>query len=119
MRHLISLTLLAVVLATAWLLPGLASVSGGTDVCTAFVGGVPLLPVYSGEIQKRGLGMAVDVYDEDGIPHVDMLRRRGAAQLVRGPSRALTRSRSVQRVARAWRTTFVMASCATRKAATR
>ena len=40
----------------------LASASGGTDVCTAFVGGVPLLPVYSGEITCRCLGAAVDSF---------------------------------------------------------
>src|SRR5207249_11262233 len=37
----------------------LASASGGTDLCTAFVGGVPLLPVYSGEITCRLLGAKV------------------------------------------------------------
>lgn len=44
----------------------LASMSGGTDVCTAFVGGCPTLPVYSGEIQCRSLGASVESYDEDG-----------------------------------------------------
>ncbi len=44
----------------------LASISGGTDICSAFVLGNPLLPVYSGEIQGPGLGMAVDVFDEAG-----------------------------------------------------
>lgn len=44
----------------------LASVSGGTDLCTAFVGGVPLLPVYSGEITCRCLGAAVRAYRPDG-----------------------------------------------------
>ncbi|KAJ4483937.1 acetoacetyl-CoA synthetase [Lentinula aciculospora] len=42
------------------------STSGGTDVCCAFVGGVPSLPVYVGEIQHKALGMAVEVFDEDG-----------------------------------------------------
>ena len=46
----------------------LASASGGTDVCTAFVGGVPLLPVYSGEITCRCLGAAVDSFRSDGTP---------------------------------------------------
>jgi acetoacetyl-CoA synthetase len=46
----------------------LASASGGTDVCTAFVGGVPLLPVYSGEITCRCLGAAVDSFRPDGTP---------------------------------------------------
>jgi acetoacetyl-CoA synthetase len=46
----------------------LSSASGGTDVCTAFVGGVPLLPVYSGEITCRALGAAVDSFRPDGTP---------------------------------------------------
>jgi len=44
----------------------LASVSGGTDIVSCFVICCPLLPVYRGEIQCRGLGLAVDVFDEDG-----------------------------------------------------
>ena len=44
----------------------LASVSGGTDLISCFVIGCPLLPVYRGESQCRGLGMAVEVYDENG-----------------------------------------------------
>ncbi len=44
----------------------LASVSGGTDVCGCFVSGVPLLPVYAGEIQCRGLGVQAEAYDTDG-----------------------------------------------------
>ncbi len=44
----------------------LASISGGTDICSCFVLGNPLLPVYSGEIQGPGLGMAIDVFDEAG-----------------------------------------------------
>ncbi len=44
----------------------LFSTSGGTDVCTAFVGGCPLLPVYEGEIQCRVLGCAVEAWDELG-----------------------------------------------------
>ncbi|MFI5274911.1 MAG: acetoacetate--CoA ligase [Ktedonobacterales bacterium] len=49
----------------------LASMSGGTDICTAFVGASPLLPVYAGEIQCRCLGSAVAAYDEHGQPLVD------------------------------------------------
>jgi acetoacetyl-CoA synthetase len=49
----------------------LFSTSGGTDLCTAFVGGVPLLPVYSGELQARALGAAVEAFDEDGKPVTD------------------------------------------------
>ena len=44
----------------------LASVSGGTDIAGCFVLCCPLLPVYRGEIQCRALGMAVDVFDDDG-----------------------------------------------------
>ncbi|HWB68817.1 MAG TPA: acetoacetate--CoA ligase [Solirubrobacterales bacterium] len=44
----------------------LFSTSGGTDLCTAFVGGVSLLPVYRGELQGRALGAAVEAWDEDG-----------------------------------------------------
>ncbi len=44
----------------------LFSTSGGTDVCTAFVGGVPLEPVYRGELQGRSLGCAVEAWDENG-----------------------------------------------------
>jgi acetoacetyl-CoA synthetase len=46
----------------------LFSTSGGTDVCTAFVGGVPTLPVYIGELQGRALGCAVESWDEEGRP---------------------------------------------------
>jgi acetoacetyl-CoA synthetase len=49
----------------------LFSTSGGTDVCTAFVGGVPLLPVYRGELQGRALGAKVEAFDEDGKPVTD------------------------------------------------
>jgi acetoacetyl-CoA synthetase len=44
----------------------LFSTSGGTDVCTAFVGGVPTLPVYRGELQARALGARVESFDEQG-----------------------------------------------------
>ncbi len=44
----------------------LCSMSGGTDVCTAFVGGCPWLPVYRGEIQARCLGVALHAWDEEG-----------------------------------------------------
>jgi acetoacetyl-CoA synthetase len=49
----------------------LFSTSGGTDVCTAFVGGVPLLPVYRGELQGRALGARVEAWDEEGRSVVD------------------------------------------------
>jgi acetoacetyl-CoA synthetase len=46
----------------------LFSTSGGTDLCTAFVGGVPVLPVYVGELQARSLGADVQSWDPDGNP---------------------------------------------------
>jgi len=49
----------------------LASVSGGTDVCAAFVGGCVLLPVHMGELQCRALGAKVDAFDEQGQPLID------------------------------------------------
>ncbi|MGO9319409.1 MAG: acetoacetate--CoA ligase [Solirubrobacteraceae bacterium] len=49
----------------------LFSTSGGTDVCTAFVAGCPLLPVYEGELQCRALGCAVEAWDEQGHSVVD------------------------------------------------
>ncbi|MGI5180911.1 acetoacetate--CoA ligase [Dactylosporangium sp. CA-152071] len=51
----------------------LASASGGTDVCTAFVGGVPLLPVHAGEIACRALGARVEAYAADGTPVIGEL----------------------------------------------
>jgi acetoacetyl-CoA synthetase len=51
----------------------LFSTSGGTDVCTAFVGGVPLLPVYRGELQGRSLGAAVEAFDDQGNSVVDQV----------------------------------------------
>lgn len=46
----------------------LASISGGTDILSCFVLGVPTEPVYAGEIQAAGLGMAVDVWNDAGRP---------------------------------------------------
>ena len=46
----------------------LSSISGGTDIVSCFVLGSPVLPVWRGEIQCKGLGMAVDVWNEDGKP---------------------------------------------------
>ena len=46
----------------------LSSISGGTDIVSCFVLGNPTLPVWPGEIQCKGLGMAVDVFDEAGHP---------------------------------------------------
>jgi acetoacetyl-CoA synthetase len=51
----------------------LQSLSGGTDVCTGFVGGVPLLPVYEGELSCRCLGARVEAYDADGQPVIGQL----------------------------------------------
>jgi acetoacetyl-CoA synthetase len=46
----------------------LSSISGGTDIISCFALGCPTRPVWSGELQCRGLGMKVDVYDENGKP---------------------------------------------------
>jgi acetoacetyl-CoA synthetase len=46
----------------------LFSMSGGTDVATAFIGGVPTLPVYAGELQVRCLGAKVEAWDPEGRP---------------------------------------------------
>ena len=46
----------------------LASISGGTDLCGCFVAGDPTSPVFAGEIQRPALGMAVDVWSDDGDP---------------------------------------------------
>jgi acetoacetyl-CoA synthetase len=51
----------------AWLY----STSGGTDLCTAFVGGVPLLPVRSRELQARSLGAKVEAFNEEAQPVID------------------------------------------------
>jgi acetoacetyl-CoA synthetase len=48
----------------------LASISGGTDIISCFMLGSPVSPVYSGEIQVRGLGMKVEAWDDDGRPVV-------------------------------------------------
>jgi acetoacetyl-CoA synthetase len=48
----------------------LASISGGTDIVSCFALGNPMLPVNRGELQCRGLGLAVEVFDEDGKPVV-------------------------------------------------
>src|SRR5882724_8975812 len=46
----------------------LSSISGGTDIISCFALGCPTRPVWRGELQCRGLGMKVDVYDENGKP---------------------------------------------------
>jgi acetoacetyl-CoA synthetase len=51
----------------------LTSLSGGTDVCTGFVGGAPLLPVYEGEISGRCLGARVEAFDSAGRPVIGAL----------------------------------------------
>jgi acetoacetyl-CoA synthetase len=48
-----------------------ASLSGGTDVCSAFVGGSIVLPVYAGELQCRALGAKVEAFDDSGQPVID------------------------------------------------
>jgi acetoacetyl-CoA synthetase len=49
----------------------ICSVSGGTDLCTAFVGSAPDVPVWLGELSCRTLGAAVESYSEDGRPLTD------------------------------------------------
>lgn len=51
----------------------LASVSGGTDICSCFVGGSPLLPVRAGEIQCRCLGVDLHAYDTDGTAVIGVM----------------------------------------------
>jgi acetoacetyl-CoA synthetase len=51
----------------------LFSTSGGTDLCTAFVGGVPTLPVHLGELQARSLGASVEAWDPEGRPLIDQV----------------------------------------------
>ena len=51
----------------------LVSTSGGTDLCTAFVGGTPTLPVHAGEIQSISLGANVQALDQDGNAVIDRL----------------------------------------------
>lgn len=49
----------------------LATISGGTDIVAAFVGACPILPLYSGEMQCRSLGVAVHAFDEHGKAHIE------------------------------------------------
>ncbi|PKV76903.1 acetoacetate--CoA ligase [Nocardia fluminea] len=49
-----------------------SSIAGGTDVCSAFLGGSPMLPVYAGQFACRSLGAAVESYDSDGQPVHDI-----------------------------------------------
>ncbi len=49
----------------------LSSISGGTDIISCFMLGNPTLPVYSGELQCRGLGMKVETYNENGENVID------------------------------------------------
>ena len=51
----------------------LCSMSGGTDVCSAFVGGCPIKPLYNGEIQCRALGVAMHAYDDHAQPQLDTM----------------------------------------------
>ena len=49
----------------------LSSISGGTDIVSCFVLGDPTLPVYRGEIQRRGFGLDVQVFDDEGKPVIN------------------------------------------------
>ncbi|MBK9606758.1 MAG: acetoacetate--CoA ligase [Betaproteobacteria bacterium] len=55
----------------------LSSMSGGTDIVASFVGGMPILPVYRGEIQCKILGMAVEAFDDNGKPYPPGSGQRG------------------------------------------
>ncbi|GAA0430938.1 acetoacetate--CoA ligase [Lentibacillus halophilus] len=48
----------------------IASASGGTDICTAFILGAPILPVYAGELQCRGLGAKIESFDDNANPQI-------------------------------------------------
>lgn len=48
----------------------IASASGGTDVCTAFILGSPILPVYAGELQCMGLGAKIESFNDQGLPEI-------------------------------------------------
>ena len=61
----------------------LSSISGGTDICSCFVIGNPISPVYRGESQGRGLGLAVQVFNEAGQP----VQGKRASWSVPSPSR--------------------------------
>ncbi|MBV1788214.1 acetoacetate--CoA ligase [Marinobacterium sp. D7] len=52
----------------------LSSISGGTDIISCFALGCPILPVWAGELQCRGLGMAVDIFDDEGC---SLLEQKG------------------------------------------
>jgi acetoacetyl-CoA synthetase len=51
----------------------ISSLSGGTDLCTAIVGGVPAVPVWRGEISARALGASVEAFDDQGRPVIDQV----------------------------------------------
>lgn len=59
-----------------WVVPG----SGGTDICSGFVGGMPGLPVYAGEIPMPHLGVDIHAYDEDGKSMIDQVGEMVIAQ---------------------------------------
>lgn len=48
----------------------LASISGGTDICGCFIASIPVVPVFSGELQGACLGMDVQIFDESGVEQV-------------------------------------------------
>ena len=49
----------------------LSSISGGTDIISCFMLGCPIIPVYAGEIQCKGLGMKVEAFTEKGVSVID------------------------------------------------
>ena len=80
----------------------LASISGGTDIVSCFALGNPIGPVWRGELQTRGLGMAVEVFDEQGRPVQDGT----ASWCARGRSPACRSRSGTIRTARKYRAAY-------------
>ena len=87
-----------------------SSISGGTDIMGAFADASAVLPVYRGEMQCRSLGMAVEVFDEDGNPVVGPERRArlhqalslDAARLLERPRRRALPRRVLRQYPNVW-----------------
>ena len=63
----------------------LASICGGTDIVSCFVGGNPNAPVFAGEIQCKGLGMDVSIFDEVG----NSIKENGEGSWREGPRESI------------------------------
>ena len=78
----------------------LSSISGGTDIVSCFALGNPIGPVWRGELQTRGLGMKVEVFDDDGQSVVGAAGRAGLHRaLSEHARRVLERSRTARSIA--------------------